>query len=152
VVLQALGNCGSNCRTRECPTPSPPSLSLSHFSFALHNLQQSYQHSLGNWDNSLHSWKIKVGWILLVTLSWEWMDSWSSIFEHFFWGWGVNFVFFVVQKFHELFWCTLLLAQSTYTRVVASTGSCGQGKKKEDGGCCFVIPFPKMSFHFVNEL
>jgi hypothetical protein len=69
-------------------------LSFSHFSFTLHNLQQSYQQSLGNWDNShftAESSKLG-GFYWLLCHENEWIHEAQSL-SIFFGGGGVNFVF-----------------------------------------------------------
>jgi hypothetical protein len=135
-------------------------LSFSHFSFTLAQTSNSLTNTLlGNWDNSLHScWKFKVGWILFGYFVMR-MNGFMKLklWAIFFFRGRCKLCFFVGQQFHELFWYTLLLAQSTYTRVVATTGSCGQGTKKRGRGWLLLLLFCHSIFqkwvcHFVNEL
>ncbi len=143
MVLQALGNCGSNCRTRECPTPSPPSLSLS-LSFALflslflHSAQPptvlpTLSGKLGQLTSQLkvQSWVDFIGYFVMRMNGFMKLNLWA-----FFWGGGVNFVFCCTT----ISW-TLLVHSSTSSNYLHKGG--GQhwelwaGEKKRGRGLLF---------------
>ncbi len=129
MVLQALGNCGSNCRTRECPTPSPPSLSLSlslSLSFALflslflHSAQPptvlpTLSGKLGQLTSQLkvQSWVDFIGYFVMRMNGFMKLNLWAF----FFGGGGVNFVFFCTT----ISW-TLLVYSSTSSKYLHKGG------------------------------